>query len=693
MLERYYKFTIFFLLMCIFVVSASAFDILAKIGLEDAKELSAFAPESYSIRFVGKSFLLIQVDEDKFNELSIPYSLLDKITPNTLYYLIRSTKFDEFGDIIFEFGESLLVRIKPEDEPRLISTGLQIAPLPENVRLYSKNVVTAPRAILPDKTTFDYSVITDVIDAVSIDEIKKTITELQENHDLDPPYSPYKSRYCLRVRQTDDPSDDACDNAADYIFNKFKSYGLDVEYDQFPHEVLTQGHYQMRNVVATLPGKGLNSNQVFVITSHYDSIATRDTNWMLNWKTFPAPGADDNASGTATVLEAARILSQYDFNYTIKFITFSGEELGLHGSKHYANMAFENKDDILGVINLDMIAYDPDIPDIDIVSNAGSEWLVEAMMSVQRSHNIGSPLLNKIVNSEIWYSDHSPFWNNGYHALLAIDNHKFDSPEFYPFMHTEKDTIDKLNFDLATNMIKIATGTIASLADPVGSFPHPDLAISEDDINLSYEDINGRKNVQVKALIHNVGKADAEDTLMQVWVLEPFASEPQLVSEEVVDVNANKTAQISASFEATEWGDYNFIVKTNPDYRVFETNGGNNTAAKNIKVGSANLSFGKLMLYPNPFDSGAEKVNIAYSLSKDASIRIEIYDISGRLVHQESFSRYEPGGRFGPNVGIEWDGTNLAGEVVASGIYFCYVIAVDDRDIVKNLSRKIVVIK
>jgi len=70
------------------------------------------------------------------------------------------------------------------------------------------------------------------------------------------------------------------------------------------------------------------------------------------------PGADDNASGISGVLETARLLSNFNMDYTIKFIAFDEEEDGLVGSLAYADSAFASCDSILGVLNLDMIGYD-----------------------------------------------------------------------------------------------------------------------------------------------------------------------------------------------------------------------------------------------------------------------------------------------------------------------------------------------
>jgi hypothetical protein len=338
-------------------------------------------------------------------------------------------------------------------------------------------VCVSQRLESQDEVAAEYATIANIVNDVSPDDIEENIYELQENMDLDPPYTPYRSRYCLRVKETDDLSDDACDNAAEYIFSKFEEYGLGAEYDLFSHSIPGQGHYQMRNVMATLPGKGMDNQKIFVICGHYDSINDSidpedavSTNTLLNWKTVPAPGAIDNASGVAAVLEAARILSRYDFNSAIKFITFSGEELGMLGSMHYAKMAAERGEQITGVLNLDAIGYNPDVPAIDIYTNLGSEWLAEVLLSVQGRYNIGPLILSKVVKPDMVYSDHAPFWQNGYSAIFCTSGSG-------PFKHTAEDTIDKLSIGLVTTTAQAAIATLASLANPLSAVTDPSTTV------------------------------------------------------------------------------------------------------------------------------------------------------------------------------------------------------------------------
>ena len=117
----------------------------------------------------------------------------------------------------------------------------------------------------------------------------------------------------------------------------------------------------------------------------------------------------------------------------------------------------------------------------------------------------------------------------------------------------------------------------------------------------------------------------------------------------------------------------------------------NNIATKLISISSESSEIWKLIIYPNPlYSTGDGKVNLAYSLSKDTPTRLEIYSASGKLVYQKFFvSGEEPGGKYGGNK-IEWNGENIYGEKVASGVYFCYVLA-DGAS--KGISGKLLIIR
>jgi hypothetical protein len=254
----------------------------------------------------------------------------------------------------------------------------------------------------------------------------------------------------LQGFQTRYASTTNCEAAGDAIYGTFAALGLDdVHFESFTFS----GGYASRNVVAQKTGRTYPAD-IYIICAHYDS--TSPSRLTL------APGADDNASGTAAVLEAARALASHDFDFTVRVIAFSAEEWGLYGSKAYAAAARAAQQRILGVINLDMIAYADAMPeDLSLIVNGGSGWLADLFLAA--GANYGPVAGAKTVDPSIIYSDHSPFWDHGYPALLAIE----DYPLHNPYYHQTSDTLDKLNMDFFTASTRAAAGLLAELAQPV----------------------------------------------------------------------------------------------------------------------------------------------------------------------------------------------------------------------------------
>ncbi len=233
--------------------------------------------------------------------------------------------------------------------------------------------------------------------------------------------------------------------ASEYIYNSFKANGLTTFYDYFIYI------RDMRNVVAELPGKTA-SDEIFIICAHYDSIS--NTPYAF------APGADDNGSGVAAVLAAAELLSDYEFNHTIRFIAFSGEEQGLKGSAHYASNVKSMGDNISAVINLDMFGHNPDPGSTTIRanlnSNVNSEDLADYTNSIAQKYT-SIVQLDVTTGSQSSNSDHH-FFGPEYPAIHIFED------QFSPYYHKTTDTIDKLNMTYIANGTQIAIATIAELA-------------------------------------------------------------------------------------------------------------------------------------------------------------------------------------------------------------------------------------
>jgi len=236
--------------------------------------------------------------------------------------------------------------------------------------------------------------------------------------------------------------------AADYIKEKLTGFGLAIT-----DQVYTPGATGGRNIIATQTGV-TNPNNIYVISAHYDS--THDH------------GADDNASGTAAIIELARILSQYCTDNTIVYALWDQEETGLNGSAYYAQQAQTNGDNILGVFNIDMMGYDGNDDkhfDIDVRPIANSIAMKDQIISVLNTTSYGIDLIVNVVNPGSPDSDHSSFWNQGYSAILFGENWKTN--DITTGYHSNNDRIGLFNMPYYHNMCKLVVAYITTVASPV----------------------------------------------------------------------------------------------------------------------------------------------------------------------------------------------------------------------------------
>lgn len=243
---------------------------------------------------------------------------------------------------------------------------------------------------------------------------------------------------------------DACELAGHWIYQEFDEMGLDVRYHNWSRSSSTFGS----NIEATLPGVNPQNDDIFVICGHYDSV-------------YSSPGADDNGAGTAAVLAAAKILSQYTFESTIRFVTFSGEEQGLHGSYYYAQEAYDNEDNIVAVLNADMMGYasNPESESkVVVYDNEPSSWIRFLSEDISIEYQ-------DLCNLEIVHggysgrSDHASFHMFGFEAIFYFEY------EVNPNYHTRYDVIETMNPSYASNVSRLMLATLADLSGFVPQLP------------------------------------------------------------------------------------------------------------------------------------------------------------------------------------------------------------------------------
>ncbi len=229
--------------------------------------------------------------------------------------------------------------------------------------------------------------------------------------------------------------------AGNYLYKKLNEYDLNIT---------SQYHESARNIIAIQTGSE-HPNQIYIICAHYDCYPDSSL----------APGADDNASGTAAVIEAARIISQYETASTIVYALWDEEEQGLLGSAYYAALANATNVNILGVVNIDMIGWDSD-DDRTILINTRTEpnsiSISDKAVYVIEEYNLE---LNPELVIPGYGSDNLPFWYFGYNAIGIEEHWEIDWNDYY---HTTEDKIDKFNLPYFHEASKLAIGTIAQLA-------------------------------------------------------------------------------------------------------------------------------------------------------------------------------------------------------------------------------------
>lgn len=229
---------------------------------------------------------------------------------------------------------------------------------------------------------------------------------------------------------------DNLEQTAHWIKNYYHRYGYqDIVFDSF--KIANDTHY---NIVITKVGKTFPGKSI-IVCGHYD--------------TRTGPGVNDNGSGISTIMEAARVLSNIDNDYTLKFIHFSDEESGYFGSRHYVQK-FADPDEIKLIFNVDEVGgtagknnsyinceRDEDAP-------SGNNYLsykyTDSLRLITETYSSLTPLLSQAYNS-----DYVPFQEAGY-VITGL----YESPKS-PFIHSIHDSLDNLDQDYTYQIARIVT--------------------------------------------------------------------------------------------------------------------------------------------------------------------------------------------------------------------------------------------
>ncbi|MDX1278424.1 M28 family peptidase [Oceanihabitans sediminis] len=404
--------------------------------------------------------------------------------------------------------------------------------------------------------------ITDIINEVSLDSLQLTLREFTGEQSTI--VNGNEVTIINRVHTNNEL-------AADYLFEKLEKLdNINVS------NQLINGEAGRRNVIASQLGK-TNPEDIYIICAHYDSMADYC--------------ADDNASGTAAVLEIARILSTQCLDNTIVYALWDEEEVGLRGAAYYASQAAANNDNILGVLNLDMMGYDGDNDnnfDIDVRNIGNSIAMKDDIISVLNNTDYGFNLVANVVNPGTSASDHSKFWNEGYSAVLVGES--WETNDQTPYYHSSADRYATLNFPYYHELTKLVMGYMVTKAGLVA--------------------VDNTVIQNTNALI-----ASQENATYQ-WI------------------NCDTNTEIAGETNQT------FIPTINGNYAVEVSSGScvERSACITIdSLGLAEFQEGEVSVYPNPMKNHLSIETVAGI----DEISLELLDASGKVIIKETSKKQQ----------------------------------------------------
>ncbi|NEN89486.1 MAG: M20/M25/M40 family metallo-hydrolase [Okeania sp. SIO3H1] len=239
-----------------------------------------------------------------------------------------------------------------------------------------------------------------------------------------------------------------------YIYQQLSQWG-NVEIDEF--KITGKTH---QNLVLNLPSINNSKKQnlaPILIGAHYDAVPG-------------TPGADDNATGVAVLLELAREFSSQPLKYPVSLVAFDMEEYGLLGSQHYAEKLQQKQQQLRLMISLEMLGYCDSTPGSqsypkglkyfypnqgNFIALIGNLLTIIDMFLMSRKFNkIGTncqflPVPNRgLIVPDTRRSDHSPFWDRGYNAIMITDTANMRNPNY----HQQSDTLETLDLDFLTGV-------------------------------------------------------------------------------------------------------------------------------------------------------------------------------------------------------------------------------------------------
>ena len=299
--------------------------------------------------------------------------------------------------------------------------------------------------------------------------------------------------------------------ASAFLFNTYTSFGYKPEYQWFEPRGAFDG--KTANVIATLRGT-VNPELVYVVSSHYDSVEA-------------GPGADDDSSGTAALLEAARVLANHPMPATIVFASFTGEEGGLLGSREFVRRALLSKMHVAGALNNDMVGWmnDARMDNTIRYSNPG----------IRDIQHAAAMLFTRLVTYDALYfkgTDAASLYDAYGDVIGGIGSYPvLGSPHY----HQASDLLEFENHQLITETSKTTVATVMLLASSPSRLTN--LKVDSDAAVATSLSWTPSPEHGVASYIVAYGPA-ADPLRRRLTVAQPRVTLPRIVAGTVVSVKA-----------------------------------------------------------------------------------------------------------------------------------------------------------
>ncbi|NIM17120.1 MAG: M28 family peptidase [Candidatus Aminicenantes bacterium] len=398
----------------------------------------------------GQDYALVIAPQTQLDRAGARYRILDKDARKADYFIIsmfpanKRVPADQLDNVLLDDGVQVIIRSTFKKVKALVESDFNVQRLDDTPMV----LAAAPHQLEISPLAVEYNAaIAQLINQVTQTTVETYVRNLSGEN----PVNIGGSSYTITTRHT--TSGTPIEKATQYVYEFMQGLGLTVSYHNW-----SELGYSGRNVIGEKTGT-IQPDEILLITAHLDDLPSGGI----------APGADDNASGSVGVMVSAEMLSQQSFNRTVRFVVFTGEEQWLLGSSAYADLVYQAGDNIVAVYNMDMISYDgigePYLRlHTRITSNPGYPGdlaIANTFIDVVNTYSLDNELSPIIDADGITQSDHSPFWSNGYSAILGIED---DQNDISPYYHSTADTVSTLNLTYFTNFVKAAVGTAAHLA-------------------------------------------------------------------------------------------------------------------------------------------------------------------------------------------------------------------------------------